>query len=453
VQSFDLIIIGAGSGNSIIGPEHDDWNIAIVERGLFGGTCMNVGCIPSKMFVYAAELAELARRGPALGVHTRVDGADWPAIRDRVFGRIDPIAVAGEQYRRGLDNVTVFADDARFIGPKQLRVGEEAITADKIVIAAGARPFVPPIPGLADTGFHTSDTIMRVDDLPDRLAVIGGGYIAAELGNVMGALGSKVSYLLRSDYMLRGQDHDISERFTDIYAARHDVWCGVGITRVDRDGDEYVIQLVDRAGGDTELRADMLLVATGRVPNADELGVHESGVAVDANGYVITDSRMRTNVKGIWALGDITNPVQLKHVANHEAKVVANNITHPDRPIEADHRFIPAAVFGHPQVASVGLTEHECVEAGLPHRAHVQDFGSAAYGWAMEDTESVCKLIVDTETRLLLGAHILGPQASTLIQQLIQGMVFGLTVDQMATGQYYIHPALPEVIEQALLEM
>ena len=448
-----MIIIGAGSGNSIIGPEHDDWDIAIVERGLFGGTCMNVGCIPSKMFVYAAELAELARRGPALGVHTRTDGADWAAIRDRVFGRIDPIAAGGEEYRRGLDNVTVFANDARFVGPRELRVGDESITADRIVLAAGARPFVPPIPGLVDAGFHTSDTIMRVDALPRRLAVIGGGYIAAELGNVMGAFGSEVSYLLRSDHMLRGQDHDISERFTDIYAAKHDVWCGVGITRVDRAGDEYVIQLVDRAGGDTEVRADMLLVATGRVPNADELGVHEAGVAVDANGYVVTDSRMQTSVEGIWALGDITNPVQLKHVANHEAKVVANNITYPDRPIEADHRFIPSAVFGHPQVASVGLTEQECLEAGLPHRAHVQEFGSAAYGWAMEDTESICKLIVDTETRLLLGAHILGPQASTLIQQLVQGMVFGLTVDQMATGQYYIHPALPEVIEQALLEM
>jgi mycothione reductase len=453
VQSFDLIIIGAGSGNSIIGPEHDDWNIALVERGLFGGTCMNVGCIPSKMFVYAAELAELARQGPALGVDTRFVGADWVSIRDRVFGRIDPIAVAGEEYRQSLDNVTVFRHDARFVGPSQLRVGDEVITADKIVIAAGARAFVPPIPGLAEAGFHTSDTIMRVDALPRRLAVIGGGYIAAELGNVMGALGSDVSYLLRSDFMLRGQDHDISERFTEIYAKKHDLWCGVGITRVDRDGDEFVIQLVDRSGGDTELRADMILVATGRVPNGDELGVHETGVTLDANGYITTDRELRTSVEGIWALGDITNPVQLKHVANHEAKVVAHNVTYPDRPVEVDHRFIPSAVFGHPQVASVGLTEKECIAAGLPHHAHVQEFGSAAYGWAMEDTESVCKLIVNTETRLLLGAHILGPQASTLIQQLIQGMVFGLTVDEMARGQYYIHPALPEVIEQGLLEL
>ncbi|MEZ5167981.1 MAG: FAD-dependent oxidoreductase, partial [Acidimicrobiales bacterium] len=226
-----------------------------------------------------------------------------------------------------------------------------------------------------------------------------------------------------------------------------------GITRVDRVDDEYVIQLVDRSGGDTEVRADMLLVATGRIPNADQLDVKATGIAVDDNGYVITDSQLRTNVDGIWALGDITNPVQLKHVANHEARVVAHNLVHPDDPVEVDHRFIPAAVFGHPQVASVGLTEHECQARGLTYRSHVQPYASAAYGWAMEDTESFCKLLVDPDSRRLLGAHILGPQASTLIQQLIQGMVFDQTVDEMARGQYYIHPALPEVIEQALLEL
>ncbi len=453
MQHFDLIIIGAGSGNSIIGPDHDDWNIALVERGLFGGTCMNVGCIPSKMFVYAAEIAELARHGPELGVHTHFDGADWPAIRDRVFGRIDPIAVGGEEYRKSLDNVTVFQHDARFVGPKQLQVGDEAITADKIVIAAGARAFAPPVPGLAEAGFHTSDTIMRIDELPPRLAVIGGGYIAAELGNVIGSLGTDVSFLLRSDHMLRSQDHDISERFTDIYAKKHDLWCGVGVARVDRDGDEYVIELVDRSGGETEMRTDMVLVATGRIPNGDQLGVHETGVDLDPNGYVVTDAQGRTNVEGIWALGDVSNPVQLKHVANHEAKVIAHNITYPDNPRQMNHDFIPAAVFGHPQVGSVGLTEHECIEQGIPHKAHVQEYASAAYGWAMEDTTSICKVIVHTETRQLIGAHILGPQASTLLQQLVQGMVFGLTVDQMAEGQYYIHPALPEVIEQALLEL
>ncbi|MXW75227.1 MAG: mycothione reductase [Acidimicrobiaceae bacterium] len=448
MRSFDLIIIGTGSGNSIVDPSYDDWDVAIVERALFGGTCLNVGCIPSKMLVYTAELAEAANNGERYGIDTRFVGADWSAIRDRVFGRIDPIAASGEQYRKNLPNVTVYGVDARFVGPKQLQVGEEIITADKIVLAAGARAFVPDIAGLAESDFHTSDTIMRIEALPKRLTVIGGGYIAAELGNVFGSLGSEVTFLLRGHTMLRAQDRAISERFTKIYADKFDVRKGASIDEVRREGNEIVLET--NAG---EHRCDELLVATGRIPNSDQLKVAATGVATDDGGYVITDAQLRTNVEGIWALGDITNPVQLKHVANHEARVVSHNLIHPDDPVEVDHRFIPAAVFGHPQVASVGLTEEQCSQAGLPYRVAINQYASAAYGWAMEDTESFCKLIVNTETRKLLGAHLLGPQASTLIQQLIQAMVFDLSADDIATKQYYIHPALPEVVEQALLEL
>ncbi len=448
MRSFDLIIIGAGSGNSIVSTEFDDWDVAVVERGLFGGTCLNVGCIPSKMLVYTAELAELARNGRRYGLDTRFVGADWPAIRDRVFNRIDPIAANGREYRENLPNVTVYGVDAEFVGPKQLQVGEDVITADKIVLAAGARASVPDIPGLAEAGCHTSDTIMRIDEIPKRLTVIGGGYIAAELGNVFGSLGSEVAFLLRGDTMLRSQDEDVRERFTKIYAEKFNLHEGVSIDEIRREGDEIVL-----ATSQGEHRCDELLVATGRAPNGDRLKVAATRVATDDDGYVVTDPQRRTNVEGIWALGDITNPVQLKHVANHEARVVSHNLLHPDNPTEVDHRFIPAAVFGHPQVASVGLTEQQCIQAGLPHRVAVTEYASAAYGWAMEDSQSFCKLIVDTQTRRLLGAHILGPQASTLIQQLIQAMVFDLSVDDIATKQYYIHPALPEVVEQALLEL
>lgn len=449
--THDLIIVGAGSGNSIIGPEHDDMDVAIVERGLFGGTCLNVGCIPSKMFVYAAEIAELAAHvGPRLGVHTTFEGADWPAIRDRVFGRIDPIAAGGEEYRKGLSNVTVYQHDARFVGPKEIAVGDETITADRIVLAAGARAWVPPIDGFESVGYHTSDTIMRLDELPKRLAVLGGGYIATELGNVFGMLGSDVTFIVRSDAMLRNEDEAVSAAFTEAYKAKFRTRFMSGVYSARREGDDIVLDLFP---DHEELRVDAVLVATGRVPNGDQLALADHGYELDDAGYVVTDSRLRTNVEGVFALGDITNPVQLKHVANHEARVVRHNLAHPDAMIEVDHRFVPHAVFGHPQVASVGLTEREAIASGADFTCHVQHYGSAAYGWAMEDTTSIVKLVMDSQSRQLLGAHICGPQASTLIQQLIQGMVFGQSVDEMATGQYYIHPALPEVIEQALLEL
>ena len=451
MRTHDLVIIGAGSGNSIIGPEHDDLDIAMVERGLFGGTCMNVGCIPSKMLVYAAEIAELAAHtGPRLGVRTTFEGADWTAIRDRIFDRIDPIAAAGEDYRKGLDNVTVYQDSAAFVGPKEIQVGDDIITAEQIVIAVGARAFIPPIPGLDEVGYHTSDTIMRVDELPKRLAVLGGGYIATELGNVFGLLGSEVTFIVRSDAMLRNEDEAISAAFTEAYRQKFDTRFMTDVASARTDGDDIVLELLPDG---EELRVDAVLVATGRVPNGDQLRLAEHGYAMDDAGYVVTDTHLRTSVDGVFALGDVTNPVQLKHVANHEARVVAHNLSNPDAMIEVNHELIPHAVFGHPQVASVGMTERQAAEAGINYTAHVQHYGSAAYGWAMEDTTSIVKLVMDTRTRTLLGAHICGPQASTLIQQLIQGMVFGRTVDEMSRGQYYIHPALPEVIEQALLEL
>ena len=453
MRNFDLMIIGTGSGNSVIGPEHDGWEIAVVERGPFGGTCLNVGCIPSKMFVYAAEMAELASDSDRLGVHTLFEGADWPAIRDRIFGRIDPIAAGGRSYREGLPNVTVYTGSGRFTGHKEVAVGDEVITADRIVIAVGGRPTLPPAPGLAECGYHTSDTVMRLDELPDRLLVIGAGYIAAELGGVMGAFGSTVTFLLRGDTFLRREDHDISSRFTAAYSRRFDVRTHNRILGARRENGEVVISLEGPEGESSELWGDELLVATGRRPNSDQLDVEAGGIEIDSRGFVVTDEQLRTSAEGVWALGDITNPVQLKHVANHEARVVRHNLTDPDIPATVDHRFIPHAVFGYPQIASVGLTEQECRRRDIPYVSHVQPYAAAAYGWAMEDTDSVAKVIAHAETRRLLGAHIIGPQAPTLIQQLIQGMHFDLTVDQMARGQYYIHPALPEVIEQALLEL
>ncbi|MDW3179309.1 MAG: mycothione reductase [Acidimicrobiia bacterium] len=459
MNHYDLLIIGTGSGNSILTPDFDNQRVAIVERGAFGGTCLNVGCIPSKMFVYAAEMAHNAAEvGPALGVHTSFSHADWPAIRDRVFGRIDPIAEGGERYRAvEQDNVTVYKGSGRFTGDKTLEVAmldgaTETVTADKIVLAAGARVLVPAVVSDSNVDYHTSDTIMRLDALPEHLIVLGGGYIGSELGNVFGSLGSRVTILNRSSVMLRQEDPDIAQRFTDAYAKKFDVRTNVELVSMNQDGDTITITMLED-GEPTTVSGDALLVAIGRVPNGDELGVTSTGVELDEQGYVITDENLRTAHPDIWALGDITNPAQLKHTANADARVVAHNLAHPDDLHQIDRTLTPHAVFGHPQVAAVGLTEPQAIAAGYNIVTTVHPFGATAYGWAMEDSTSVCKLIADADTRLLIGAHIIGPQASTLIQQLIQGMSFGQTVDQMARGQLYIHPALTEVVEQALLNL
>lgn len=444
-----MIIIGAGSGNSILTPDFDNAKVALVERDVFGGTCLNRGCIPSKMFIYPASIVESIRTSDHLGVKAHVEEVRWSEIVERVFGRIDPIAADGEEYRRSLDNITVFNEDARFVGPKQVQVGDQVITGDTIVLAAGARPRIPDIDGLADVSYHTSATIMRVEQLPPRLAVLGGGFIACEMAHVFGSAGSDVTIINRSEQVLRGQDDEVSKRFTEIYAKRFTMRCGEEPTRISQSNGEIMVEFPT---GDPVI-ADALLVATGRVPNGEQLGVGETGVTLDDSGYVIVDEHQRTEVEGIWALGDICNPMQLKHTANAETRVVAHNIAHPDDLQIVNYSGTPSAVFSHPQVAMVGRTERDLLSAGVNYVAHTQPYAATAYGWAMEDDEGFCKVIADAETRQLLGAHIIGHEASLLIQQLVLGMRFGITVDDMATGPLYIHPALSEVVEQALLEL
>lgn len=449
MEQFDLIIVGAGSGNSILTEAFDDWNVAIVERDVFGGTCLNRGCIPSKMFIYPASIVETVRTAGPLGVDAHVDAVRWPEIVERVFGRIDPIAAGGEEYRRSLDNVTVFAEDGRFVGDKQLQVGDETITADTIVLAAGARPRIPDIAGLSNVPFHTSATVMRVPTLPKRLAILGGGFIACEMAHVFQAAGSDVTIINRSERLLRAHDDEVSERFTEVFGQRFNLRCGTLPTKIDHVDGEIVITFAE---GEPVV-ADELLVATGRIPNGEQLGVTATGVELDDSGYVVVDKHQRTGVDGIWALGDICNPMQLKHTANAETRVISHNIHHPDDLQTVNYSGAPSAVFTHPQIATVGKTERELKAEGATYVAHSQPYGATAYGWAMEDDHGFCKVICDAETRQLLGAHILGHEASLLIQQLVLGMRFGLTVDEMATGPLYIHPALSEVVEQALLEL
>lgn len=450
MEHYDLIILGTGSGNSIITPDFDDWKIAIVEKGVFGGTCLNRGCIPSKMFVYAADVVEQARHAAELGVDITVDGVRWADIVDRVFGRIDPIAAGGEDYRRGLDHVTVFNGHARFTGPKSVSVGDVEISGDHIVVATGAAPNVPPVAGLEAAGFHTSDTIMRLPAVPKRLAILGGGYIATEMGHVFEALGSEVTMLVRGPRLLRNEDEEVSIRFTEVFGERCKLVLGASIDSVHRNEAGELDIEVSVDGHQEKIVADEILVATGRTPTTEGLDLHLAGIACH-DGYIVTDDQLRTNVDGVWALGDITNPSQLKHTANAEARVVAHNIAHPEDLRAVDLWPTPHAVFSHPQVASVGATEQELRGAGTAYLVGRRDHAGTAYGWAMEDRSGFCKILADPESRLILGAHIIGPQAATLIHQLIQGMKFGQTVDDLATGFLYIHPALSELVENALL--
>ncbi len=458
---YDLVIVGTGSGNSILGPDFAGKKTAIVEKGTFGGTCLNVGCIPTKMFVYAADVAYTPSHSAKYGVDEELKGVRWRDIRDRIFGRIDPIAAGGAEYRRSHEDnkdVDVYEGTGRFTGHKELRVSfadgrpDEVLTADKFVLAAGGRPVIPDIPGLDAVEYYTSDTVMRLDELPERIVVLGGGYIAAEFAHVFASFGVRVTLVNRSGRLLRSEDEDVSARFTELASERFDVRLDRKTVRARKTETGVALDLEGPQGAET-VEADLLLIATGRRPNSDLLDVAATGVTTMDSGHVVVDDYQETVVEGIYALGDLSSPHELKHVANHEARVVQHNLVHPDERITADHRFVPHAVFTHPQVASVGLTEQKARDLGVSYVVSKQDYAGIAYGWAMEDTTGFAKLLADPATGKLLGAHIIGPQASSVIQPLIQAMSFGLDARSMARGQYWIHPAMPELVENALLNL
>lgn len=452
-EQYDLVIVGAGSGNSIVGPAMDGWKIAMVEEWVFGGTCLNRGCIPTKMFVHAADTVLGVEHAHRLGVDAHVDGVRWLDIRDRVFHRIDPIAEGGARYRTyECPNITVHAGRGRFVGERQLEVttplGTSRIEGRQVVLAAGARPMIPAIPGLAEAGYHTSDDIMRVDAVPEHLIVLGGGFIACELAHVFGSFGARITIVNRSNQLLRAEDHDVSMAITAAFASRFDLRLGTFPTSVERNGRTVTVTLSDG----TTVEGTDILVATGRVPNSDTVDATAGGLALHPDGRVVADATGATSVPGVWALGDISSPYMLKHVANHEARVVAHNLMGPATLRESDYKAVPHAVFTNPQIASVGPTEAEARAAGIDVMVATHHYRDVAYGWALEDTTSFCKLIADRSTRYLVGAHIIGPHASSLIQQLIHGIRYETSIDEMARGSYYIHPALGEVVENTLLK-
>ncbi|MEZ5211291.1 mycothione reductase [Gordonia sp. PP30] len=458
-QLTDLAIIGTGSGNSIPDERFDGLSIAIFEESIYGGTCLNVGCIPTKMFVYAADVAAEIRSAAAYDVEATFDGVRWPELVARVFGRIDPISAGGRRYREeDCPNITVYSSHVVFDGRddatgryRLVTAAGDVVLATEVVIAAGARPEIPEPIARSGVRYYTNDDVMRLPELPRRMAIVGSGYIAAEFAHVFGALGTQVTVIARGPALLRKLDAEISARFTAIAQRQWDVRLDETCSTVSElpSGE---IRLGFASGDDLDV--DVLLVATGRTPNGDRLGLDTIGMELTSDGRVPTDAHGRTPARGVWALGDVSSPYQLKHVANQEQRTVQENLLKGwDAPDLASfmHTAVPAAVFTHPQIAAVGLTETEAVAAGHRIAVKVQAYGDVAYGWAMEDTTGFCKVIADRDTGLLLGAHILGPQASSIIQPVIQAMSFGLGARDMARGQYWIHPALPEVLENALL--
>lgn len=332
---------------------------------------------------------------------------------------------------------------------------EETIRAEKILIASGTRPIIPDIKGIEGTEYITSDEALRLSRLPQVLTIIGGGYVGCELAHFFGSLGTKINIIQRNTALVPNEDQEVSKKITEIYSMKFNVYVfeTESVSRVDKNEKsvdrEFYVVAKNSDGRSVELVSDQLLIAVGREPNSNTLGVEQTGVRVDEKGFIITDEYLETNVKGIFALGDVVGKYQLKHNSNNEAQYAYHNILNPDKKIAVDYSVMPHAIFCSPQIAGVGFTEQELRMKPYDYQKSIFHYINTAMGRAVEDKEGFVKFLVDKRDRRILGCHIMGSNASNLIHEVLVVKRAGDGNIDSINKTIHIHPALSEVIARA----
>ncbi|WP_424016364.1 dihydrolipoyl dehydrogenase (plasmid) [Halorientalis pallida] len=462
MKDYDFLVVGSGSGLEVANvAARQGQSVAVVEKGPLGGTCLNRGCIPSKHLLYHADVLETIKRADEFDIEATVDEVAFADIVRTVNKEVGEDA---EGIRRGLessDQHDLYDGEGRFVDDRTIEIasGDDEgarLRAETVLIAAGTRPAVPAIDGIEDVPYLTSREALQLKDPPEHLMIVGGGYIAAELAHFFGTFGSDVTIVGRRPNLLPQADTEVAEAVTDMYAEHFTVFTGHAATAVSADDDGVTVdarpyEYGDDGGlvGDAEgvtVTGDELLIAAGRTPNTDTLRLDRTGIETDEQGFVETDEYLRTTVDGVWALGDIAGEYLLKHSANHEARAVARNMFGSDlEPV--DYTAMPFAVFGSPEVAGVGAREDELREANRKYATNTYEFADTARGDAM-NAPGFVKVIIDPEGEIL-GCHIVGPDASTLIQEVVVAMKAGTGTVRDIRESIHIHPALPEVVQRA----
>lgn len=463
METFDFLVIGSGSGLEVANvAANQGQSVAVVEKGPLGGTCLNRGCIPSKMLLYHADVLETIERADEFNISADVTDVEFADIVREVNEEVENDA---ESIRRGLRSSSqhdLFEAEARFVDERTVEIlgGEDdgtRLQAETVLIAAGTRPAVPDVEGIDDVDYLTSTGALQLEEPPEHLVIVGGGYIAAELGHFFGTFGSDVTIIGRRPSLLPEADEEVAEAFTEQYADRFTVHTNHTATAVSETDSEVTVEARpyeygDNAGvtGGTEetvtVTGDALLVASGRTPNSDTLNLNATEVETDTRGFIETDEYLRTTADGIWALGDIVGEYLLKHSANHEAQAVVRNIFGEElQPV--DYTAMPFAVFASPEVAGVGAREEELRAADREYATRTYQYDKTARGDAMK-ADGFVKVIIDLDGEIL-GCHIIGPDASTLVQEVVVAMKSGSGMVQDIRESVHVHPALSEVVQRA----
>lgn len=453
-KHYDLIVIGGGSGMRVMSYAASEygWNVALVEEGPLGGTCLNRGCIPSKILIHTADVIEEIKNAEKLGVTARIEHIDFPKVIARASTFVDNEAQEIEARCCEESKITLYKTRAEFVDNKTVKAGDDVITADRILISAGTRPVVPSVEGLAGVEYITSTEALRLKKQPKSMIIIGGGYIATELGHFYGMLGTEITIVEMGDILLAREDKDVAEAFTKLFSEKYAVVLGYKVVKVAENGGIKKVTVADKEGNTRELEAEALLVSVGRTPNSDVLKLANTGIGLDEKGYVKVNEYMETNVPGVWALGDIVGKAPFKHAANFEAEHVAQNINEENAKKAVDYTLVPHAVFSSPQIAGIGLTEQDAAARGIRYEIRRHEYKRTGMGKALEEKDGFIKYIIDPAEDKILGCHILGPQASVLIHEVVIAMspAGGGGKASAIRDAIHIHPALSELVQRPL---
>lgn len=454
MKAYDVIAIGTGSAMNIVDgmmQRNPDTTAAVIDKDEPGGICLTRGCIPSKILLYPAELVRTIQRAGTFGIDVDLREVDFGKVMARMRTLVGADVDAIRQGLTESPNIDYFQDEARFVSPYTLEVAGETVRSDTILLCTGSQPSIPPIEGLEEVGYHTSDTILGIDTLPPSVAIVGGGYIAAEYGHFLSAMGADVTIVGRNPQFLPEEEPEVSSLAKREMGKRMTVLTNTEVREARLDGGEKVLVARDRGTDEArEITADEVLVAAGRGPTTEVLEPSKGGVETDARGWIRVNERLETSMPGVYAMGDALGRHQFKHVANHESLVVYYNAV-LGQDLEVDYHAVPHAVFTDPEVAGVGLGEREAIERhGEDHvRIGFERYQDTAKGEAMAVEDYFVKSIVEASSYRILGAHIIGPHASVLIQEVVNLMYTPEQTAQPIFNGMHIHPALTEVVERA----
>ena len=452
-MQYDAIIIGAGqAGFPLAGALTDKgWNVALVEGRALGGTCVNDGCSPTKTIIASARAAHLARRGADYGVQTGPIAIDFARVMERKNEIVTRYRGGLEDWLRGIDKLTIYNAYAEFVGPNQVRVGENAvIESERIYLNVGARPFIPPIPGLDGVDYLDSTSLLDLTDLPEHLIVLGGGYIGLEFAQAFRRFGSAVTVIEMGPQIMGREDCDIAEAGkVALEAEGVRVLLNTKAVQAAQQGNAIVLT-VDRDGVQEQIAGTHFLVATGRRPNSDRLNLDAVGIETDRRGFILVDDHLQTTVPGIWALGDVNGLGAFTHTSWNDYEIVLDNLNGGDRKVS--DRITTYAMFVDPPLGRVGMSEQEVRESGRAALMAIKPMSHISRAIERDETHGLIKLLVDAETEQFLGAAILGIGGDEIIQTITTAMVARAPYTVMKNAMY-AHPTVSEHLPSILGEL